>query len=341
MFRRIARSLKNALWFIAFITASAAAQGHDEGRIVVFGDSLSDTGNVFATTGQLNVPPYDQLDPFRIPDDPYAAGFGRFTNGLTWVEVAAREVGAGRDTRAALRWRRPGSNYAFGGARAGAPLIANNARHLTDQVTEYLADVNGAVGAQDVIVLFIGANDVADAVRVLAFDPTGATSIDGLLQGIGSVNANLAALAAAGARNFVILNVPNVALVPALNPPLAPTGLGGIATCWTVLFNLGTPLPPGCPALPPGIPGLDDVAAALAPLGGYVKVVDTFTFINRVAADPRSFGITNVTDTCVKPNAPPYQCARPDQYFFWDGIHPTRAIHRLLAREVLRQAGAD
>ena len=227
------------------------------------------------------------------------------------------------------------------GARAGAPLIPNNARDLTEQVTTYLGDVNGSVG-DDIIVLFIGANDVADAVRALAIDPTGATSVDGLLAGIGSIDANLGRLVAAGAHTFIILNIPNVALVPALNPPLAPPGLSGIATCWTILFNQGTPLPAGCPALPPGIPGLDAVVAALnAQPPIEAKLIDTFGFINQIAADPHRYGITNIKDTCVTPNVAPYQCVRPNRYFFWDGLHPTQVVHQLLAQEVLRQLGLD
>lgn len=158
------------------------------------------------------------------------------------------------------------------------------------------------------------------------------------LAGIGSINANLAALQAAGARHFLILNVPNVAIIPALNPPLAPPGLAGIATCWTLLFNHGSPLPAGCPALPPGIPGIDAIVATLALQDGvHVELFDTFAFINGIAADPTRYGITNVTDTWFTPNVAPYQCTQPDRYFFWDGIHPTRVVHQLLADEVLRR----
>jgi hypothetical protein len=38
------------------------------GAIVAFGDSLTDTGNKYVATGLANTPPYDLLDPFRVPD---------------------------------------------------------------------------------------------------------------------------------------------------------------------------------------------------------------------------------------------------------------------------------
>lgn len=327
-------------------SALAGGQRHEAepegGRVVVFGDSLSDTGNVFAVTGELNRPPYGELDASRIPSVPYALGAGRFTNGPTWVDIAAREASLEQDVRPALRARRPGRNYAFGSARAGVPLQPDSALHLSDQVARFLADVNGSISEDDVIVMFIGSNDVADAVRVLAIDPTGLSSVGGVVTAIASVSENLSALVAAGARNFLILNVPDIGLIPALRPPLAPPGLTGIATCWTLLFNLGTPLPAGCPGLPPGLPGLDDVVAALgAHSDVYVKLIDTFTFASSIVADPRRYGLRNVTDTCVQPNVAPYHCARPDSYFFWDGVHPTRAVHRLLADEVMRQIFED
>ena len=46
----------------------------DFNSLVVFGDSLSDPGNKFALTGLSNVPPYDLLDPFVVPNGPYARG---------------------------------------------------------------------------------------------------------------------------------------------------------------------------------------------------------------------------------------------------------------------------
>ena len=60
--------------------------------IVVFGTSLSDSGNAFALRGGTNTPPDYMLDPLLIPAAPYARGGHHFSNGATWVEQFARSV---------------------------------------------------------------------------------------------------------------------------------------------------------------------------------------------------------------------------------------------------------
>ncbi len=42
----------------------------------------------------------------------------------------------------------------------------------------------------------------------------------------------------------------------------------------------------------------------------------------------------NASTPCVTPDQPPFVCANPDTYLFWDGIHPTKAAHALIAAAV-------
>src|SRR5262245_65333157 len=80
-------------------------------RVVVFGDSLSDSGNVFALNGGQTVAPSDygmggvdaQFIPevvALIPEAPYSSR--RFSNGITWVELLAATIGLGPSTTPAV-----------------------------------------------------------------------------------------------------------------------------------------------------------------------------------------------------------------------------------------------
>ena len=33
------------------------------------------------------------------------------------------------------------------------------------------------------------------------------------------------------------------------------------------------------------------------------------------------------------PNDEPYSCQTADEYLFWDGIHPSKAVHAITAQE--------
>ena len=40
-----------------------------------------------------------------------------------------------------------------------------------------------------------------------------------------------------------------------------------------------------------------------------------------------------MTSACVTPSVAPFNCSSADEFLFWDGIHPTKAGHAILARE--------
>jgi phospholipase/lecithinase/hemolysin len=348
-----------AILFGLAVLLPVSLQAGTYGSIVAFGDSLTDTGNKFVATGLANTPPYDLLDAFRVPDGPYTRGGLHHSNGATWIEQLSRPLGLSDSVRPALRTPGIATNYAYGGARAraGSPepdLVAagclepNTNMHFPGQVSTFLADANYSAPADALYVVFIGSNDVVDAVSALQCDPTGLTSVQQIVGGaLTALQENIINLYLAGARNFLVINSPDLGLTPAFNPPLNIPQASGYGSCFSLLFNYGTlagsPVPPVC-RFPPGIPGLGDVVSGLqsSPLlpGIEITGVDIYPRFVQLVTAPLDSDPQNGTDTCVMPNVPPYACRDADNHVFWDGVHPTKVTHGII-RATVEAALAD
>ena len=98
------RRLLGALAFALAGVASLPAHAGPYTSMYVFGDSLSDTGNLNVATGGTQ----------PAPGQPYFNG--RFSDGPVWVETLAAGLGLSADVAPALLG---GNNYAFAGARMG------------------------------------------------------------------------------------------------------------------------------------------------------------------------------------------------------------------------------
>jgi len=283
-------------------------------RIVVFGDSLSDPGNAFALRSALSTPPYDTLDALLIPDAPYAKGGHYFSNGATWVEQFARPRGLAGNVRPAFQSASTkAANYAVGGARAYED--GKNA-NLSAQVSAFLTDAGGMAPSDGLYVIEIGGNDIRDALAVLASGGDASAIISASLASIGY---NIGALHTAGANKFLIWNAPDLRLTPAIL--VLDSMYPGTAIYAGILgqaFNAG----------------LDTLLGTLSGLPGIeIKVLDVFQKVNDLVADPGAYGLEVVNAACVTPNVPPFDCQEPDEYLFWDGIHPTKVVHGILAQE--------
>jgi phospholipase/lecithinase/hemolysin len=307
----ICRALLTCLALLPATSGLSGAQSRFSG-IVVFGTSLSDPGNAFALVGDASTPPDFLLNPLLIPTAPYAKGGHHFSNGATWIEQFAGSINLAGSVRPALASSNPGAtNYAVGGARAYDDSVNFN---LTRQVDAFLQRSAGVATPQALYVIEMGSNDIRDAFQVYAAGGDGAPILSA---GLSAISTNVQRLYAAGAREFLIWVAPNIALTPALRS-LSPAAQG-LATSLTQTFNTN----------------LAAIVTQLsAGLGGTTFTrLDADRTLRVVIADPGAFDLTNVSTACVTPNIQPFTCKTPDTFLFWDGIHPTKAGHAILAQQ--------
>lgn len=307
---------------LALCIQSTAWSDDDHRRIFFFGDSLSDPGNVFAATGEVSTAPF-----MLIPERPYEIGGYHFSNGKTWAEHFARHLESKRSGKAALV--KPGvfGNYAFGGARlrSDVPSLALSA---ASQVGLYLEN-HGTAYSDALYVLQFGGNDVRDALMALSTieDPNEAqaAAIGIVGDAIAEEVALIQLLYGQGARDFLVANVPNIGLTPAvqLAGPEA-VFFGGVLSA---AFNDNLTLALG------GLQALPGIS---------ITQLDIAGILNEVIASPRDFGIRNTTSACLMFFVPENAvCRKPGKYVFWDGIHPTAKVHRIVGRAAASLYGVE
>ncbi|MBS0446251.1 MAG: PEP-CTERM sorting domain-containing protein [Proteobacteria bacterium] len=308
--------MKQHLWRrIAILGAglgmALSAQAGLYSSLYVFGDSLSDAGNDLIITGGT------------VPTATYYTDgihTGRFTNGLTYADRLAS--GLGLSLTASLSG---GTDYAYGGARTTYvnPGLPPSALSFNQQIAAY-DTTHAQADAGGLYVLWIGANDLADAIPLAAAgNPTAISSaITIAMQGIGSA---IQDLSSKGAEHFLIPNVPDLSLTPQVrgNPPQ----IGPIAQGASQQFNAA----------------LDNLLAQYSTLD--IRQLDIYGLQTDVTNNPAAYGFNNVSMSCYTgdvngaalpggPN-PPTVCGTPGTYMYWDYEHPTDALHAVLGADAL------
>ena len=252
--------------------------------LVAFGDSLSDNGNLFAAVGQ--------------PGFPYWRG--RFSNGPVWVERMAPQLGIASPLI---------QDFAVGGATSDDVLNL--------QVLPYLASVSN-VPDDTLITVWAGSNDLLN----LLADPTqDATEV--ITNAVSNIATSLTLLLMAGADDVVVINLPDLGLVPSVTSLGDPTAVAA-ANAISVAFN-------------------DALAVTLLQLESAFQVdlveIDSFQILGDVVSDPSSFGFTNAVDAALDQNTGAVDPSEAT-FLFWDGVHPTTRAHRVIAGLVLEELGA-
>jgi phospholipase/lecithinase/hemolysin len=278
--------------------------------LIVFGDSLSDTGNAYLATGG-NASDTNLFGKFgEYPTPPYDDG--RFSNGEIWVEHLADGLGLG-----AAPFLAGGTNFAVGGSETGngfsrLPMLLGldgvDLPNLNTQIGLFLAG-GGTLNGSELISVWGGSNDVLiDLALGLAPDPIAlADSVAGSIQ----------SLILAGGRNFLVPNLPNFAMLPLASGLDAGQKLGLELTA--LAFNAE----------------LDGKLQGLAAsYGVQIHELDVYKLFSDAVANPAQFGFTNVTDPAFDPSTGTV-APGVGSYLFWDTLHPTALTHSLLGAAAL------
>jgi phospholipase/lecithinase/hemolysin len=273
----------------------------------VFGDSLSDNGNLASVSGGFPDPPsFDNS----------------FTNGPVAVQLLAQSLGLSANASLWLTGASPpaGTNYAVGGATAvglatgGFPGI-----NLPQQVAAFSTSVVGHADPNALYVLMIGGNDVIDAVA----NNSGPSAVtDGADQEVTEIST----LAGEGATHFLVVNVPDVGQIPLFAPN---PGLAAEATTFSIDYDQEL---------------AGDLAHPTTPLpaGTMIQQFNLFTFNESILANAGRLGFTNTTDPCYTFTLLPTSAETTPEcgmnaeninhFLYFNDVHPTAPVQALWAQ---------
>lgn len=304
-----------------------------------------------------------------LPGEPYWQN--HFSNGRVWNEYLAPMLAIDREDMTDF------TNQAFGGSWAVTYdyqlTVWNLIRHpintlktlivgklippsLGLTVQAYLL-TNEVLDDRTAYFVFTGANDY---LNVLVFEDNYnpavmSAYIDNVLDG---VMAGVRKLTKAGARHVIIMGLPDVGITP----KFVHTTDKPVLSAAIKLHN---------ERLIARIDALRQVEPDV-----HFLYIDINPFLQKALDNPQDYGLTNIRDACIDVKLPmfdafaasPYArnyvllyaqvlhyrdagfkrgernyhvCDTPDNYLFWDEIHPTTRAHRFLAYEICEAMKAD
>jgi phospholipase/lecithinase/hemolysin len=305
--------------------------------LVAFGDSLTDQGNTISY-----LPPEIWMDETGYDLNYYNAAYnsygiaaeGRWSSGPTWIEyLNGRLLSIGASTNPVPLGENygrnlvetdygPGTNFAFGGSTTGSGhknfVISNLQQQIADflyltqdsQSALYNYDMGGALFS-----VWSGGNDAIDWVEGERSAPIEDASTTAAL----NIQTAIVTLYEAGARNFLMLNLPDLGQ----KPNYRGTQNGIDATAFVHSYN----------------DKLADVVLTLESTYADISITffDAYATFNLLLEDPGAYGFTNIHESAYvflgSTHDPTSEIVEnPEEYIFWDSTHPTTQVHELLGR---------
>ena len=315
----ITKLLSVAIFLATPILVNAQAPAFTQ--VIVFGDSLSDDGNVAHRARDLVGFSYPSSNfnysDYRFTDDTNTSPAANLYVG-TWHEQLEKTFLGLAVAKNSLDG---GTDYAFGGAttKDGTQdrTIINNPfpfgggdfsitiDNMGKQINDYLA--SHAADPNALYILWGGGNDL--------FDDFSAQNVTDTATRVGML---MIRLANAGARNFLIPNVPPLGAVPnSFGDPNRVAGLDQASASYRTQLSSA----------------VGSVVKGFAGNGITIHLynLDVWLGLIRVLGQPAKYNFVNTIDSAQDASG-----VNPDQYLFWDDIHPTTGGHHELANEANR-----
>ena len=198
------------------------------------------------------------------------------------------------------------NNFAYGGATTGS--IGNSYVPSLLQQVQSFTQRHQKANSDALYVFWAGANDYLQGVSSATVPVKNIMSAINLLTDIGS-------------QKFLVANLPDLGQLPAMKAATNSMSLNAL----TQAHNQS----------------LRRSLKVLIQQDSHLKIatLDANSLYRDAIANPAAFGFTNVSSSCLSGST---ICGNPDQFLFWDGIHPTTVAHRIIgetAFSTIQEAG--
>jgi outer membrane lipase/esterase len=286
---------------------TSAVQAQSFSDVIVFGDSLSDAGNI-AVIQHLPAGNSFTTNPDPVYAEIVAAYFGdTLTNSLSG-----------------------GTDYAYGGACArpnGGGFTCINSPgsfSLPTQINTYLAANGGHADPNALYMMWGGANDIFTA----AGNPATAQLNTGIAAGT-MVNL-ISTVQNAGARTIVVFNLPDLGLTPDNVGTANQAGASGLAFAFNSTFNSS-------------LANLGDGIVPINVFGLINEIVGSPSLYGFSDVTHKACGTGSTSVACGPVGSPlpfHYAAGTNQSFLFADSVHPTGAAHAILANVVIATLSA-
>ncbi len=287
-----------SVFLVACISPLAVAQA-EFSKLIVFGDSLSDTGNLAI----INFPP------------PYFEN--RISDGPVVADIIAESIGSDAQASGHLLGRADGFNYAV----AGGNIMGAEPEDLPQQVSAYLQRVTDQADPDALYLVFVGGNDLRD----LRSRSSLAQAQLEINQTLSSLDTQIRRLRDAGARAFLIPNVANIGRIPeTLDREANDPGIAARAETYTRAYNQSLS---------------QVLAAFDSDKGTVIAEFDLFSAFESLINNASDFGFTNTREGCFDPDefeiATECLLFGFGTRVFFDRIHPSSASNQIIASQMI------